>query len=281
MQEPLPVDIKSLAALVIEWAIIVAAIGLALWSSSPWAYAATFLVVATRQHALLMLFHDAVHGHVARNRRVNDTLINLFVGVPTLLPVETYRPVHLEHHRSLGSASDPERIFLYAGQPWHYRPLGRGQLLRQLAGDLLLVNGIRTLVAWGRAGGLPSAAIETLFVMALWGAGLALLFWYAPGAALAAVALWLVPLLTLTQLLQKLRSFAEHGLGPEATAGSDELTQTWRCGWLGRLTIWPYNINLHREHHASPAVPWHGLPAQARPTRQREGHTLWRVLVER
>lgn len=282
MRKPGTVDLRSLSALLLEWSIITLSIALALRFGNRWVYALSFVVVATRQHALLMIFHDAVHGSVARNRRTNDRLVNFFVGVPTLLPVEIYRPAHLEHHRALGTDADPERRFLYAGQLWRYRPLPGAQLVRQLAGDLFIVNGARTLTAWARSGSVPKTSSDTLAIAAIWASALAVFAWQAPLAAAVALGLWLAPLLTLTQLLQKIRSFAEHSGGPNQTAGWPEWTYTWRTGWLGRLTIWPYNINLHLEHHANPAVPWHGLPALAAASAQhRSGATLWRLLLER
>ena len=80
------VDIKSLRALICEWVVIAAVMLLAVSLDALWAWISAGLIVATRQHALLILFHDAVHGHLARNPRVNDLLINLFAGVPAMLP---------------------------------------------------------------------------------------------------------------------------------------------------------------------------------------------------
>jgi fatty acid desaturase len=260
------VDLRSFAALGLEWLVIILTLIAALRIDRWWMYATAFLVIATRQHALLMLFHDAVHGLLSQRRRVNDTIINLLVGVPHLVPIEVYRPLHLAHHRDLGTERDPERRFLYAGQSWQYRPLPKGTLLRQLAGDLLVVNGARTISAWRRSGAALSLAPGTWLVAALWVSALAVAAALAPARPLLVILLlWFVPLVTLTNLLQKIRSFAEHSGGPGATAGWPDWTYSWRVGLLGRLTIWPYHINLHREHHARPAAPWHSLPAQVRP----------------
>ena len=61
---------------------------------------------------------------------------------PMLLPLHTYRALHLAHHRHLGMPEDPERTLLYRGQPWRYEPLPGGKLARQLLGDLLLWNAL-------------------------------------------------------------------------------------------------------------------------------------------
>jgi fatty acid desaturase len=273
------VDRRSLAAVAFEWAIIGLAIGSALYFDAWWAATAAFVVVATRQHALLILYHDAVHGHFATSARVNDFIVDLAVGVPTLMPVELYRPLHLEHHRALGTDRDPERQLLYAGQAWSYRPLPPGALLRQLLGDLLIVNGVRTIAAWQRTRSRPVIRRHTVAIAAAWLVVLASWVALAPQAAILALALWLGPLLTVTQLLQKLRSFAEHSGGPGATAGWQDWTYSWRVGLLGRLTIWPYRINYHREHHEQPALHWHELPPAVDPRPRLAGRSLWRLLA--
>jgi len=275
------VDFRSLGTLLAEWLVIVATITIALRIDSIWALALASIVVATRQHALLILFHDAVHGHLAGNRRVNDALINLLAGVPTLLPVELYRPLHLQHHRTLGTAADPERRLLYARQRWNYRPLPAASLAAQLLGDLFLVNGIRTIVAWTRDP-LPARLAATTLIIALgWSAAVAAALIIAPRQTITIVLLWLAPLLTLTQLLQKLRSYAEHSGGPNVTRGWPHWTYSWRPGLAGRLTIWPYRINYHREHHEEPALHWHELPGRV--TERREhlpGSRLIAVLMD-
>jgi len=86
--------------------------------------------------------------------------------------------------------------------------------------------------------------------------------WLAPRALLVVALLWFGPLLTISNLLQKLRSFGEHSGGPGVTPGWPHWTYSWRVGLFGRLTLWPYHINLHREHHARPMTPWHSLPSQ-------------------
>ena len=229
------------------------------WTTVP-VCATAFVVVATRQHALLMLYHDAVHGLLARDRRLNDAAINLFVGVPFLLPVEVFRPLHIRHHRHLGQADDPERTILFADQHWRYRALPAATLLRQVLADLFLLNGVRTLLAWRARTPRLRVSTDTWMVALAWAVLLCTLLAHSAGIVALALALWFGPVLTLTNLLQKVRSFSEHGGGNDATGPGHEWTYSWRPGPLGRLFIWPYNINRHREHHAQPDVPWHGLP---------------------
>jgi fatty acid desaturase len=112
----------------------------------------------------------------------------------------------------------------------------------------------------------PELAVQFIVYAGLWCAGAA---WWPETAAKTAL-LWFVPYLTVTQLLQKIRSFAEHALADVEPSRSC----SWAPGLLGRLTIWPYNINYHREHHARPRIPWDALPAAFPSARQRPGRGL-------
>ena len=268
----------TVAAFAAEWCVLAAVLAAAVrWWSLPAALFA-MLVVATRQHALLALYHDGVHGLVARCPRWNDFSVNSTSGVPLLMPVHLYRALHLLHHRELGTERDPERTILYRGQPWRYRPLPAGTLLRQLAGDLLLWNSVHigrgylARLRFGAASGPRTVVYPELGAqLVLFGAGWTILAAAAPAAALRLAVLWFVPYLTLTQVLNKLRSFGEH-TDPEA--GTD-LSYSWNTGWLGRLTLWPYHINYHREHHAHPHVPWNRLPVLFAHVPQTPARRLW------
>ena len=271
--------VPTLRALAAEWIVIVIVAAAALrWWSAPVALLA-MLVIATRQHGLFILFHDGVHGLVARPQRRNDVLINLAVGVPLLVPVHLYRAVHLAHHRDLGTERDPERVLLYHAQPWRYRPLALGALALQFAGDTLGWNNIIMAVRFFRVRGDPNSPLKMAptraypelaaliaLVVSAWTLGLIL----APQMTVRLALLWFVPYFTALQLLQKVRSFAEHA----GEGSGDSLTYSWAPGLLGRLTIWPYNINYHFEHHERPGVPWDELPALAPSLRRRPGREL-------
>jgi len=276
----------TLIAILIELAVCVAVVLATLTYWHWYTVVPAMLLLATRQHALFILFHDAVHYNVARSKRLNDAITNLLIGVPQLVPVQLYRRLHLAHHARLGTVADPERLLLYRDQPWRYRPLGLFALSRQLLGDLLLLNNLRILVHFRRELRDPKSLLALspaktwpeYYLTAL--AGLvAFVAWCVldPTSAGHFALLWFVPLFTLTQAIQKIRSFAEHG---PMVPGSDdsELTYSWRPGLFGRLTLWPYHINYHREHHVQPRIPWYELPRSFPDSRLRPGRALLRLL---
>lgn len=258
----LKVDLRTLGAILLEWLCIIVTLRIAIYVADWRVYGLAFVIIAARQHALFILYHDATHYHLTRHRRLNDFLINLAIGVPGTVPIEFYRPLHLEHHQHTGAARDPERRFLYHRQPWQFRPLSGRLLLRQLLGDLLIINMLRNLRAYKNAGGASLKMTRPVMAAGIiWLALLSVLVWQSSAQTLLLLALlWFVPLATLGTLLQKIRSIAEHSGGPGVTPGWPEWTYAWRVGCIGRFFIWPYHINLHLHHHRNANLPWHALP---------------------
>lgn len=208
------------------------------------------------------LQHEATHGLVAGDRRLNDLL-----ALPPLnlwLPFPLYRQSHLAHHdtRILTlPRRDPESYYVdeatWARLPGPARALLRfhNTLLGRLTLGPFLVVG-QFLVAEARAlwAGDPVSRRAWL--------------WHLPGVAL--VLLWVVGAcgLPLWQYLlcfvlpgtslTLLRSFAEH----KALRTPEERTAIVEAGTL--LSLLFLNNNLHWVHHRRPSLPWHSLPAYYR-----------------
>jgi len=268
---------RTLSALFREWLIIIAVITIALYLDRISLYIVAGFILSTRQHALLILFHDAVHGLVAKNKRLNDLVINAMVGVPLLIPVHIYRAIHISHHKHIGTPKDPERLLLYWGQPWNYTPLHTRGLLVQLLGDVSGFNSLISLSRYVKVGMTERKFeqyktpiyLESLLIFAAFFLAIMASYYVWPHKTTNILLLWFLSYLTFTQLLQKIRSFTEHTLQEK-----NDYTNNWHPGMLGQLVIWPYNINYHREHHADTNVPWDQLPTCSNLDDQRLGRDL-------
>ncbi len=63
---------KSATALIMDWLIILAILGIvALWGNIV-TFLTAFLVIARQQHALVVLNHDAAHRMLFKNIKIND-----------------------------------------------------------------------------------------------------------------------------------------------------------------------------------------------------------------
>jgi fatty acid desaturase len=73
------------------------------------------------------------------------------------------------------------------------------------------------------------------------------------------VGLWLAPWLTVWQVMNRLRSIAEHG-GLRADIDTRTTTHDVRQHVGARLLFVPYRLGWHLAHHADPGIPFRSLP---------------------
>jgi fatty acid desaturase len=61
-----------------------------------------------------LFFHEAAHYNLAKDRKKNDRLANIFIGSLVGQDIKFYRPIHLMHHRHLGTPEDTEHSYFDA-----------------------------------------------------------------------------------------------------------------------------------------------------------------------
>jgi fatty acid desaturase len=252
---------KSVALIVHAWAMILAAMALFAWWPNPLTFIAATIVIGGRQLGLSILMHDGAHGLIARDGAANLALSQWLCAWPVLVDTLAYRKYHLKHHARTQQPDDPDLVL---SAPF---PVTRASLRRKAMRDLVGRTGLQQRSAQFRAAladrsipwrdrvrrfadklGGPLAANAILFAL-LAAAG----HWYLYPL------LWLVPLLTVYQLFLRIRNIAEHAMVPD---DSDPFrnARTTLAGPLARLTVAPYWVNYHVEHHLLMWVPCYNLP---------------------
>jgi len=214
------------------------------------------LLIATRQHALLVLMHDAAHSLISRRRWLNDALGNLLLALPLMLSVARYRHHHLLHHRHLNSAADPDR------EDSLLPPTARGLfnlMLRDVSGlsTLLTLRNANLFSCFGLfAAGSRGSLTDRLLVLMFFATLAACTVGFGIGSQF--IVYWLVPIVLFLPLILRVRSIAEHGGRLDHPVQSN--ARSLRPGWLERLLWAPCHINRHWEHHTCPRVPSYNLP---------------------
>jgi fatty acid desaturase len=255
---------RALFAIGTEWAGIAGAIALASWVGHPLLTVLAVLFIGARQHALLVIAHDASHFRLLPSRAWNDWVGNLLLAWPMFISVQGFRHFHGSHHRFLGAEGDGNRILWGThdaeGQlvsEWQYPKTRAGlawTLLRRASGFTGLYWILRGLVGgfqfgvshWGKA------------ARVLFAAGVAgLLTW--TGAWWGALLFWVLPYCTWHVAIQYVRLICEHS-NIEAEAPGYALTRTTRPRLWESVFILPRGIGYHIEHHWYPSVPFYRLP---------------------
>lgn len=252
--------------------IIAAAAALPQVMPHPLVYAACVLVMASQQHALAILAHEAVHYRLYNNRLVND-IFGKLAGWMISVSMLNYRIVHRLHHNHLYQPIDPD-LALQAGYP-----RGKSYLIKRLLKDVL---GLTTIKNYAYFYGLPGSntasakdskrtrqliddtssalkhaasrdrIIAALFQVVVLAVAIATGWWF------EYLVLWLLPLLTIFQGLLRFRALAEHGAVPD-TSDVRTATRTTMASWWSRWLVFPHNVNYHLAHHLYPSIPHYRL----------------------
>ena len=70
--------------------------------------------------------------------------------------------------------------------------------------------------------------------------------------------LWLLPLITVLQMVLRLRAVCEHGAVPDRSTPLRAARTTLAPRWASWL-LFPHHVNYHVEHHLHPSVPHYRL----------------------
>ena len=232
------------------WALIFSSMALFVWWPNPFTFLLAVMVIGARQLGLAILMHDAAHGLLFADRRLNEWVATWLCAAPVFTSLQRYRPYHLKHHRHTQQAEDPD---LGLSTPF---PITRKSLWRKIARDLTGRTAYQRRLEQFRRGLAKEAKAFIANLVLLGGLSAVGYWWLYP-------ALWLVPLATWYQLVSRVRNIAEHAVVPD---NDDPLrnTRTTLANLVERLLVAPYWVNYHLEHHVFMFVPCWRLPAAHR-----------------
>ncbi|NNF78493.1 MAG: fatty acid desaturase family protein [Rhizobiales bacterium] len=252
---------RAIALVIHAWLVIFAAMALFVWWPNPLTFLLAAAIIGARQLGLSILMHDGAHDLLLTSKTWNMRLSQWFCAFPTFTDTIAYRHYHLKHHAYAQQENDPDLVL---SAPF---PVTRKSLYRKIFRDLSGRTGFQQRMAqfsnawgtepmslgahvrkFGRDLGGPLAANAILF------AGLALAgHWYLYPA------LWLVPLLTVYQMVLRIRNIAEHAMVPDDNDPFRN-ARTTLASPLERAFLAPYWVNYHVEHHLLMWVPCYNLP---------------------
>jgi len=244
-----------------SFGLVAACVAVALRWPHPLVVAAAIIGIAGGQHGLAVLAHESAHYRLYPARGLND-LAGKLCALPLSVSMLTYRLIHRIHHNHLYEPIDPD-LALMAGYP-----RGRRYLLRKLGKDLLGLTTMKNyLYFFGKpptgdtrddtSSALRAAArrdrrlviaMQYLFLAAAIASGV--WRWY--------LLLWLLPEVTVLQMLLRLRAVCEHG-APSSTASPLTAARTTLPSPLLRWLLFPHDVHFHIEHHLYPSVPHYRL----------------------
>jgi beta-carotene ketolase (CrtW type) len=192
---------------------------------------------------LFITAHDAMHGVVCRNPRLNRFIGTIALLVYALLPYEKLRAAHWEHHHHPASDLDPD---FHDGQhsqfpQWYLRFMWNYRSGWSLLGLIAIYHLLHRLLH------IPEQNL--------------LLFWVIPS-----------PLSSLQLFF--FGTYLPHRRPQNGYQEPDRAQSLYFPVFWSLLSC--YHFGYHREHHENPQAPWWKLPTIARSNRG----TLPRFLPE-
>lgn len=254
---------RALIAIATEWSAIAGAIALGAWAAHPLVTLAAVVLIGARQHALLVIAHDAAHFRMLPDRRWNDAIGNLLLAWPMFVSVQGFRHFHGAHHRFLAVPGDGNRA-LWATHDdagavtpeWRY-PKSPAALAWKIARRAALWTGafwlLRGVVGGFQFGVTPAGKVAR----AAWMLGVVAVLTAIEGWPAFAL-YWVLPYCTWHVAVQYVRLVCEHT--EVGNGGGYELTRTTIPTVVERLLVLPRHIGYHIEHHGYPSVPFYRLP---------------------
>ena len=262
-------DWQGWLMLIIDYAVIAAAMALVALYPNPFAVIVALLLIGTRQLGLAIVFHEAAHRTLFNNRKLNDWAGNWLAAYPIYLSADMYRAHHLDHHAKTWGDTDPDRSLADGF------PVSKMSMARKLLRDLFGITGLKQLIGTSYvaykvlrgeevdAGTLPLRLDRRRVVQMLIGTlvtnGILFTLLWAIGQPMLYL-LWFGAWLTTHKLVVRLRSMAEHSLVPTPHPGDPfGNTRTTLTRWWERVFVAPHNVGFHLEHHLVMTVPQHKL----------------------
>ena len=232
------------------WGLIFASMALFVAWPNPLSFVIAVTVIGARQLGLAILMHDAAHGLLFDNRRLNEWVGTWLCAAPVFTSLQLYRPYHLAHHRHTQQAEDPD---LGLSAPF---PITAKSLWRKIARDLSGRTAYQRRLEQFRRGLAKESKAFIANLVLLGGLSAIGHWWLYP-------LLWLLPIVTWYQLVSRIRNIAEHAVVPD---NDDPLrnTRTTRANVFEWLFVAPYWVNYHLEHHLFMFVPCWRLPSAHR-----------------
>lgn len=248
-------------------------------------------ILGGRQLGLSILMHDAAHGLLHPDRKTNNWLGQWPTGAATGSDLQAYRAYHLTHHKFTQQPEDPD-LSLSAPFPTSQASLRR-KFIRDLTGQTFFKQRrAQFSVAWrgaramllrqngdakadttaGRALNMQSRSGVDAPITNIEGAkttartvgrflivqfmllGISLLFWgWTP------FLFWFAALASTFQLFLRIRNIAEHACTPTGSGDPFTHARTTYATVIARMTVAPYWVNYHSEHHLFMGVPCYNL----------------------
>ena len=222
------------------------------------AYVFAVLIIGSRQRALATLTHEAAHGTLAKDHRLNRVLGTYFSGYLLFMLFHSYRKSHIDsHHGNFGDVQK-DSDYIYMLENGVYDRSSRSAYVWNLLISPLLLLKLPSYVSYLVRDRLlalndKKGRAELLRVVAFW---IALLVAIGTAGLLTEFLLyWIIPFFTAYQILGWYIELSEHA--PMMDARLDvHMSRNRNSHWCEWALTGLHGESFHLAHHLWPRVPF-------------------------
>ena len=283
-------DLRAAWIVFCNWAIIAIAFAIAYQWPNPLGFVVAILLLGGRQLGLSILVHECGHRSLFASKKLNEICGNWLAGYAVFLDMDKYARGHLVHHRTAGTADDPDLP--------NYKdyPVDKNSFYRKVWRDLSGQTAVKLVASLSRSGQdhrshtRPAAAagerksnpvLRNSFIV-----NAVLLLILTLFAHPALYLLWVIAYFTVYMLVLRIRQIAEHADVPDLyDLDPRKNTRTTYTNPLTRLLVAPNFVNYHLEHHILASVPAYHLKRMHHLLKQRGayedtplGEGYWQII---
>lgn len=205
-------------------------------------------ILGTRQHALALLGHEAIHRNISSHKATNNFLGSLLASLPLFQTLNLFKKFHLDHHAHLQSDKDPEIDFRSQSKQRWTLPMTKTKRLSLFLLDLTGIGYLESRhVLYITFKNLKF--LDFLIPLLYWTTIILISLQFNAGWI---PLYWTIAFITSYWAMFRQRALTEH-LG---TADTHKL----KANFLQRFLYLPHNTWYHYEHHRYPNVPCWNLP---------------------
>lgn len=234
-------------------------------------------LIASRMGVLLQLIHEAAHGLLVKNKKLNSLYSDIFCAMPIGITHSGYTRGHSLHHAYTGTENDPDSDKEKYKEPNFSKINVYWLLLKDLSG----ITALSVFFSYQNNSYQESKKVgdrkQIFITLVRFGlVQLFLLIFLFQFSIIDYLLFWLYPAIGPHMFLMRFRGIAEHGLAGQLNVRVNNVREgifyTRSFGtskkkykyfpltFIERFLIGSLNVYYHHEHHLYPMVPFYNLP---------------------
>ncbi len=248
---PMIQGLISIYHITLTWGLIICLLYLAKLSESLSLAILIAILLGAVQHRFFTIYHEAFHGRLFSNRKLNEIAATYLASFPSLSTYHSARKRHIMHHSKTATKDDPERV----SHIQDYKTF-----IKLIFPYFGLIKKVLSKLGWSmKEISTPGRRDETLksdhvigeimkmiFVQLL--LVVSLFYNFSEWAVL-----YYIGLIFISPLLANIRTWVEHYNGDQPEKSPEQVMIYPNL--VERFFFAPMSFNLHAIHHANPTIP--------------------------